>query len=57
MAKGRIHYYFAGTGGGAGGPGGFGGRGTTDTSAQIGSWVASTFTASTVGGVTLYDLT
>ncbi len=40
--------------------GGFGGRGpgggTTDAS-QISTWVAAHFTAKTVGGMTVYDLT
>ncbi|AEH07987.1 MULTISPECIES: ArnT family glycosyltransferase [Protofrankia] len=39
--------------GGFGGPGGFGGRG----SGEITSWVESRFTALTVGGRTVYDLT
>jgi hypothetical protein len=38
--------------GGAGGAGG----GTTDAS-QISTWVAAHFTAKTVGGMTVYDLT
>jgi 4-amino-4-deoxy-L-arabinose transferase-like glycosyltransferase len=50
VAAGRIHYFIAG--GGMGGGGGGGG-----TSSQITSWVESTFTSTTVGGVTLYDLT
>ena len=39
--------------------GGFGGQGgaTSSTSSAISSWVESHFTAQTVGGVTLYDLT
>jgi hypothetical protein len=41
-----------GGGGGAGGAGG----GTTDAS-QISTWVAAHFTAKTVGGMTVYDLT
>jgi 4-amino-4-deoxy-L-arabinose transferase-like glycosyltransferase len=55
VAAGRIHYFIAGGGGfGGGGPGG----GTSaSTSSQITSWVESTFTSTTVGGVTLYDLT
>jgi len=64
VAAHRIHYYVAGGGfggraaGGAGG--GFGGGGpgggTTDAS-QISTWVAAHFTAKTVGGMTVYDLT
>jgi len=41
-----------GAGGGAGGPGGA----TTDA-AQISAWVQAHFTAKTVGGMTVYDLT
>ncbi|HST49060.1 ArnT family glycosyltransferase [Jatrophihabitans sp.] len=52
---GRIHYFI--TGGGFGG-GGFGNQnGGSNTSSQISSWVQSNFTAATVGGTTLYDLT
>jgi 4-amino-4-deoxy-L-arabinose transferase-like glycosyltransferase len=50
VAAGKIHYYVAGGGGGGfGGPGGGG-------SSAIESWVASTFTAQTAGGTTVYDL-
>jgi 4-amino-4-deoxy-L-arabinose transferase-like glycosyltransferase len=55
VAAGRIHYFLAGSGGGGGfaaGPGGGSG-----TSSEITSWVEQTFTATTVGGVTVYDLT
>jgi 4-amino-4-deoxy-L-arabinose transferase-like glycosyltransferase len=51
VAKGSIHYFIAG-GGNGGGPGGGGG-----TASAITSWVASHFTAQTVGGQTIYDLT
>ena len=54
VSEGKIHYYIGG-GGGFGG-GGFGSS-TTSPSSQIASWVAAHFTAKTVGGVTLYDLT
>lgn len=47
-----IHYFIAG--GRGYGPGG---GGAASTSSQIASWVQSHFTSSTVGGVTLYDLT
>ena len=58
VAEGRIHYYIAGGGGfGGGGGGGFGSSGTSDDASQISSWVESHYTAKTVGGVTLYDLT
>ena len=55
VQQGRIHYFIAGGGGlGRGGPGG---GSTSATTSQITSWVESHFTAQTVGGVTLYDLT
>jgi len=56
VAAGRIHYFL---GGGGFGGGGFGGNqsGGSNASSQISSWVQSTFTAVTVGGTTLYDLT
>jgi 4-amino-4-deoxy-L-arabinose transferase-like glycosyltransferase len=46
VRAGRIHYFLAG--------GGVGGRGS---SSAISAWVAQTFTATTVGGVRVYDLT
>ena len=56
VAKHEIHYFIASGGvSGGGGPGGQGG--SSNTAAQISSWVESTFTAKTVGGVTVYDLT
>jgi hypothetical protein len=51
VSEGKIHYFIA-SGGGAGG----GGAGSS-TSSAIASWVSSNFTATTVGGVTVYDLT
>ncbi|MFD2417653.1 ArnT family glycosyltransferase [Amycolatopsis pigmentata] len=52
VAKGEITYYVSGgRGGGFGGPGG---RGDAQS---IASWVASKYTAETVGGTTLYNLT
>jgi 4-amino-4-deoxy-L-arabinose transferase-like glycosyltransferase len=54
VAKHEIHYFIASGGVGAG-PGGQGG--SSNTASQISSWVESTFTAKTVGGVTVYDLT
>jgi 4-amino-4-deoxy-L-arabinose transferase-like glycosyltransferase len=48
VAQGRIHY-FLGSGGGPGGSSG--------TSAQIAQWVEQHFTATSVDGVTVYDLT
>jgi 4-amino-4-deoxy-L-arabinose transferase-like glycosyltransferase len=53
VAEGKIHYFIAG-GGGFGGRGVGGGSGDA---AQITSWVESHFTATTIGGVTVYDLT
>ena len=55
VSEGKIHYFIA-SGGGFGG-GGFGGGGTADDASQITSWVESHFTAETVGGVTVYNLT
>jgi hypothetical protein len=53
VAAGKIHYFLAsGRGGSGGGPG----AGSASASA-ISSWVEQTFTATTVGGVTVYDLT
>jgi hypothetical protein len=68
----KIHYYVAGgglggglaergTGGVGGADGGFGeaggpGGGSTDA-AQISAWVQAHFTAQTVGGMTIYNLT
>ena len=50
VSDGQIHYYIEGGSGG----GGRGGGGDTST---IATWVAETFTAQTVDGVTMYDLT
>jgi 4-amino-4-deoxy-L-arabinose transferase-like glycosyltransferase len=55
VSEGRIHYFIGG--GGFGGPGGAGGTGGSNVSQLISSWVSSHFTTTTVGGVTLYDLT
>ena len=52
VTEGKIHYYIAGGGGGFGGS-----SGGSDDATQITSWVESRFTAKTVGGVTVYDLT
>jgi 4-amino-4-deoxy-L-arabinose transferase-like glycosyltransferase len=61
VSEGKIHYVIAGGGGFGGGTfGGFGGgagAGTADDASQITSWVESHFTAETVGGVTVYNLT
>ncbi len=48
VAAGKIHY-FIGSGGGGLAPGG-------DGSSAITSWVTSNFSSTTVGGVTVYDL-
>ena len=50
VAAGKIHYFIGG--------GGFGGQqGGSDSSGGISSWVQSHYTAVTIGGTTLYDLT
>jgi len=49
VAQGRIHY-FIGSGRTPGGS-------TNATSSQIAQWVEQHFTATTVDGVTVYDLT
>ncbi len=55
VSSGQIHYFIAGggMGGGRGGPNG----GSDSAATQISTWVSATFTATTVGGVTVYDLT
>ncbi len=50
VAAGEIHYFISG--GGGGGP-----SGSSSTGSAITSWVESHFTATTVDGITLYDLT
>lgn len=50
VAEGRIHYFVGG--------GSFGGQnGGSRAASAIASWVSSTYTAKTVGGTTVYDLT
>ncbi|MFV0458794.1 MAG: glycosyltransferase family 39 protein [Actinomycetales bacterium] len=50
VADGEIHYFVGGSG--------FGGsNGGASDSAQIAAWVNSTFTATTIDGTTVYDLT
>ena len=57
VADGAIHYFIAGGGGFGGGMGGPGGNSSgSSTSSEISSWVAASFTATTVDGVTVYDL-
>ena len=53
VTEGRIHYLIAQGSGGFGGGISAGGS----TSSQISTWVEDTFTAKTVDGVTVYDLT
>jgi 4-amino-4-deoxy-L-arabinose transferase-like glycosyltransferase len=55
VTAGKIHYFIAAGGGIGGGPGA--GVGGSSSSSAIASWVESHFTAKTVGGVTVYDLT
>lgn len=51
VRAGRIHWFI-------GGGGGFGGQmGASRSSSQIAQWVQESFTAQSVDGVTLYDLT
>lgn len=53
VADGRIHYFISGGSGGM-----RGGQGGSSTQASlIATWVSEHFTARTVGGVTVYDLT
>jgi hypothetical protein len=53
VKDGDIHYFIAGSqGGGGGGP-----SSGSGTASEIASWVAAHFTAKTVGGQTIYDLT
>ena len=54
VQSGQIHYFISG--GGRGG-GGIGGGSSSSAASQISSWVTSHFTAKTVGGSTIYDLT
>jgi 4-amino-4-deoxy-L-arabinose transferase-like glycosyltransferase len=49
VAAGRIHYFVGGSG--------FNANGGSRTAQEIASWVGRTFSASTIGGVTFYDLT
>jgi 4-amino-4-deoxy-L-arabinose transferase-like glycosyltransferase len=51
VRQGKIHYFIRGGGFGRGGQ-----NGGSNTSSQIAQWVAQNFTARTVGGVTVYDL-
>jgi len=53
VAAGDITYFIAGGDGRGGGMGGS----TDSSSSQITSWVEQNFTATTIGGATVYDLT
>jgi len=48
VEKGEIHYFIAGSSGG--------GPGHSSSSSAISNWVESHYTAKTIGGVTVYDL-
>ena len=50
VRQGLIHYYIAGSIGGTQ-------LGGSDTASQISSWVEENFTAQTIDGVTIYNLT
>ncbi|MGN6693397.1 MAG: ArnT family glycosyltransferase [Aquihabitans sp.] len=52
VADGEIHYFISG-GGGMGGQS----MGGSNASSEISTWVQSNFTGTTIGGVTVYDLT
>ena len=55
VAEGKIHYFISGGGGGRfAGPGGS--SSSSDDASQITSWVESHYTAETIGGTTVYDL-
>ena len=45
----KIHYFIAGGLGQS--------NGGSNVSSQISQWVANNYTATTIGGITLYDLT
>jgi 4-amino-4-deoxy-L-arabinose transferase-like glycosyltransferase len=57
VSEGKIHYFISGSGGFGGGGFGGAGAGGSDDASQITSWVESHFTAETLGGVTVYNLT
>lgn len=59
VAEGKIHYYIVSDGpGGGGGPGGAAGSDDSSerTSSAIQTWIEENYTAQTVDGVTMYDL-
>ncbi|MBN9105257.1 MAG: glycosyltransferase family 39 protein [Propionibacteriaceae bacterium] len=49
VAEGRIHYYIGGSVGRS--------AGGSQTASEIATWVSENFTATTIGGTTVYDLT
>jgi 4-amino-4-deoxy-L-arabinose transferase-like glycosyltransferase len=55
VAAGKVHYFLAGGQGARGGPGG-NQLGGSRSSSDITAWVEATYTAQTIGGVTVYDL-
>ena len=57
VAAHKIHYFIGGAGGRGGGGFGPGFQQAGSTSSSITNWVTTHFTATTVGGVTVYDLT
>jgi hypothetical protein len=57
VSEGKIHYFIASGGGGFGGGGAGGGAGGSGDASEITSWVEAHFTAETLGGVTVYNLT
>ncbi|WP_200800277.1 ArnT family glycosyltransferase [Jatrophihabitans endophyticus] len=52
VAAGKVRYFVSGGGMG----GGMGGRGGQSAGSAISSWVSANYTATTVGGTTVYDL-
>ncbi|WZH50727.1 MAG: glycosyltransferase family 39 protein [Nocardioides alkalitolerans] len=56
VANGEVHWFVAGGGQLGGGPGGAGDDETRSTASAITAWVEENFTATTIDGVTLYDL-
>jgi 4-amino-4-deoxy-L-arabinose transferase-like glycosyltransferase len=55
VSEDKIHYFIASGGGFGGAPGGS--SGSSDDASLITSWVESHFTATTIGGITVYNLT
>jgi 4-amino-4-deoxy-L-arabinose transferase-like glycosyltransferase len=52
VALGKVHYFLSGGGRGFGGQ-----TGGSSTTSEITAWVQAHYTAGTIGGVTVYDLT